>query len=149
MSRACRRLFVFFFQAEDGIRDSSVTGVQTCALPIYAIAGTPALVQLLAGLRSSYGVILIDSPPLGAGVDPYVLGTVSGNLLLVIRTGATDRGLMRAKLEVLERLPVRILGAVLNDVPRGALYYRYYGYLSGYSTETEKDVVRRPLSEAR
>src|SRR5207237_6466913 len=28
--------FIFFFQAEDGIRDSSVTGVQTCALPISA-----------------------------------------------------------------------------------------------------------------
>src|SRR3712207_8478344 len=28
----------FFFQAEDGIRDIGVTGVQTCALPIYAIA---------------------------------------------------------------------------------------------------------------
>src|SRR5437762_10641883 len=27
-------LFFFFFQAEDGIRDTSVTGVQTCALPI-------------------------------------------------------------------------------------------------------------------
>src|SRR5260370_3068944 len=27
--------FIFFFQAEDGIRDSSVTGVQTCALPIF------------------------------------------------------------------------------------------------------------------
>src|SRR5207237_3815784 len=27
--------FFFFFQAEDGIRDSSVTGVQTCALPIF------------------------------------------------------------------------------------------------------------------
>jgi len=27
--------FVFFFQAEDGIRDLIVTGVQTCALPIY------------------------------------------------------------------------------------------------------------------
>src|SRR5260370_184843 len=27
-------MFFFFFQAEDGIRDSSVTGVQTCALPI-------------------------------------------------------------------------------------------------------------------
>src|SRR5260370_6315622 len=26
--------YFFFFQAEDGIRDSSVTGVQTCALPI-------------------------------------------------------------------------------------------------------------------
>src|SRR5699024_3809773 len=29
-----RRCFVFFFQAEDGIRDRNVTGVQTCALPI-------------------------------------------------------------------------------------------------------------------
>src|SRR5256886_8710992 len=28
----------FFFQAEDGIRDLTVTGVQTCALPIYAQA---------------------------------------------------------------------------------------------------------------
>src|SRR5476649_2510448 len=27
-------LFIFFFQAEDGIRDHCVTGVQTCALPI-------------------------------------------------------------------------------------------------------------------
>src|SRR5207253_4007928 len=30
--------FVFFFQAEDGIRDGHVTGVQTCALPIYQLA---------------------------------------------------------------------------------------------------------------
>src|SRR5256884_5857509 len=29
---------VFFFQAEDGIRDVAVTGVQTCALPIFGIA---------------------------------------------------------------------------------------------------------------
>src|SRR5438046_3456618 len=31
-------IIFFFFQAEDGIRDWSVTGVQTCALPIYKIA---------------------------------------------------------------------------------------------------------------
>src|SRR5690606_33556675 len=30
----CYSLFCFFFQAEDGIRDFHVTGVQTCALPI-------------------------------------------------------------------------------------------------------------------
>src|SRR5882762_10841317 len=30
-----RAWYFFFFQAEDGIRDSSVTGVQTCALPIW------------------------------------------------------------------------------------------------------------------
>src|SRR5260370_12601211 len=32
---------VFFFQAEDGIRDSSVTGVQTCALPIFVLHVAP------------------------------------------------------------------------------------------------------------
>src|SRR5262249_56930856 len=31
------RVLVFFFQAEDGIRDWSVTGVQTCALPISVV----------------------------------------------------------------------------------------------------------------
>ena len=31
-------MFSFFFQAEDGIRDRDVTGVQTCALPISRIA---------------------------------------------------------------------------------------------------------------
>src|SRR5260370_3376638 len=36
--------FFFFFQAEDGIRDSSVTGVQTCALPI---SGTPTAAKAL------------------------------------------------------------------------------------------------------
>src|SRR5256886_3409621 len=32
-------LFFFFFQAEDGIRDLTVTGVQTCALPICPLEG--------------------------------------------------------------------------------------------------------------
>src|SRR5690606_40727557 len=36
-------LGVFFFQAEDGIRDFHVTGVQTCALPISAAASAPSL----------------------------------------------------------------------------------------------------------
>src|SRR5205809_7946246 len=34
--------FFFFFQAEDGIRDVAVTGVQTCALPIYFRLWSPA-----------------------------------------------------------------------------------------------------------
>src|SRR3989441_12325137 len=38
----CRLLcFFFFFQAEDGIRDKLVTGVQTCALPILFVGGEP------------------------------------------------------------------------------------------------------------
>src|SRR2546430_6976878 len=38
-SHPSRVAVVFFFQAEDGIRDLTVTGVQTCALPISKLAG--------------------------------------------------------------------------------------------------------------
>src|SRR2546430_5313564 len=41
--------FFFFFQAEDGIRDLTVTGVQTCALPILYLFGlSPLLTPLVA-----------------------------------------------------------------------------------------------------
>src|SRR2546427_7799364 len=40
----CVTLFFFFFQAEDGIRDLTVTGVQTCALPI-SFASASALAR--------------------------------------------------------------------------------------------------------
>src|SRR2546429_4440968 len=43
-------VFFFFFQAEDGIRDVAVTGVQTCALPISATL-TGAIVVALAGVN--------------------------------------------------------------------------------------------------
>src|SRR2546430_3854635 len=36
--RSYGRTSLFFFQAEDGIRDLTVTGVQTCALPISVVA---------------------------------------------------------------------------------------------------------------
>src|SRR5437879_11524244 len=42
--------FFFFFQAEDGIRDTSVTGVQTCALPILGSA-VSAVQKAVSGLH--------------------------------------------------------------------------------------------------
>lgn len=95
-----------------------------------------ALPELMAELRQRYGIILVDSPPLAAGVDAFVLGQLTGNMALVLRTGATNRELAEAKLDLLDRTPVRLLGAILNDVPpRGV--YKYYGYLSGYEAVGE------------
>src|SRR5207245_4204568 len=50
--------FFFFFQAEDGIRDATVTGVQTCALPI---------------LEPGELCMVHDEPEEFAGVDVAVL----------------------------------------------------------------------------
>src|SRR5689334_6488044 len=45
-------LFIFFFQAEDGIRDGTVTGVQTCALPILVVPSPALSLVLLATSRT-------------------------------------------------------------------------------------------------
>jgi capsular exopolysaccharide synthesis family protein len=101
------------------------------------LLGTQAMVQLLATLRSRYDVIICDSPPLGAGIDPLVLGTATGNLLLLLRTGVSHRELTEAKLEVISRMPIRLLGAVLNDVPKDVVFSYYSYYLPGYETSDE------------
>ena len=79
----------------------------------------------------------------GAGIDPFALGTLTGKLMLVLRTGITDREMAGAKLSVLNKLPIKVVGAVLNDVRAdGALgyYYGSYSYhLPGYEASDEDD----------
>jgi capsular exopolysaccharide synthesis family protein len=102
------------------------------------LLGSPAMAALLERVRTQYRVVLMDSPPLGSGVDPYTLGTLTGNMLLVLRTGTTNLALARTKLTVLDHLPIRLLGVVLNDVRPGGMY-RYYSYLSGYAAVDERE----------
>jgi Mrp family chromosome partitioning ATPase len=94
------------------------------------LAGS-AMTTLVRELRSQFDAIVVDSAPLGAGIDPYALGVATGAMLIVLRTGETDRKLAQAKLEVLDRMPVRILGTVLNDIGEHP-QFRYYYYLEGY-----------------
>src|SRR5207237_4435883 len=50
----------FFFQAEDGIRDSSVTGVQTCALPISSWQKTFKYFPFFAGFLPPRFCIILE-----------------------------------------------------------------------------------------
>jgi capsular exopolysaccharide synthesis family protein len=104
------------------------------------LLGSPAMADLLSELRGHYGVVIIDTPPLGAGVDAYVLGAATGSMLMVLRTGSTDGAVAEARLTLLDRLPVRVLGAVLNAVPPSRVY-RYYSYIPGYGVEDEPDAL--------
>jgi len=103
-------------------------------------ARLPALLNMV---RSKFDVIIVDSAPLAAGVDAYALSVATRNLLLVMRTAHTDRRVAKAKLKLMERLPVRILGAVVNAVPSTDLYSEY-SYLYGYGpdSDTESDVLK-------
>jgi capsular exopolysaccharide synthesis family protein len=121
----------------------SLIGCGTRAYNAPELLGSPAMSELVQGMRSGYDAILIDSPPLGAGVDPLILGTLTGTLALVLRTGYSHRDVAAAKLEVLQRLPIRMLGAILNDVPAGGAYRYYSYYLPGYEAADEETTGSR------
>src|SRR5258708_34372804 len=66
-------LFVFFFQAEDGIRDDLVTGVQTCALPIYQVT-FPVDPNIKATAEAELKIIQSDLPLM---INDYVAGYIN------------------------------------------------------------------------
>src|SRR5690606_40239013 len=64
----CCLIFVFFFQAEDGIRDFHVTGVQTCALPISGSCGKAPSVHETAQPPSREQVEMHDVTVVGGEI---------------------------------------------------------------------------------
>ncbi len=106
------------------------------------LLATPRLSQLVAQMCSEYDVVIVDSPPLGAGFDAYALGTATGNMALVLRTALTDRRMAAAKLAVVQTLPIRMIGAVLNGVKLAGMY-EYYAYYQDYEA-TDEDPAALP-----
>ncbi|MGQ0642256.1 MAG: GumC family protein [Gemmatimonadaceae bacterium] len=105
------------------------------------LLASEAMQRLVAELRTQYDAVVIDSAPLAAGIDPYALGAASGAMLIVLRAGETDTKLAQAKLGTIDRLPVRLIGSVLNDVGSGSdATYRYFSYLGyEYAPMDEED----------
>src|SRR5207244_8379017 len=77
-------VFVFFFQAEDGIRDDLVTGVQTCALPIYkeraATARAPIALMFAVGALAVAALSLLV---VGPGFGRWLAGRVGLSAIFV------------------------------------------------------------------
>src|SRR5689334_6243571 len=103
----CILCFFFFFQAEDGIRDGTVTGVQTCALPILLDAA-PLLADLLAKMASIRLLTTSRAPFRVRGERQYPLGPLA--------LPANSEG---TSLEDLGRVPaVRLFVERVRDVQR-------------------------------
>lgn len=103
------------------------------------LLATPKLPQLIAQLSKEYDVIIVDSPPLGAGFDAFALATATTYMAVVLRAGVTDRKMAKAKLETIEQLPIRVIGTVLNSIKLAGAY-QYYSYYQDYAAEDEVPV---------
>jgi len=100
---------------------------------------TARLPQLVGALRDRFDVVIFDTPPLAAGVDGYSIAASTGSLLVVLRVGQTRRRMASEKLRLVERLPIDLIGAVLNGIrPDGE--YAYYSYTAGYEAHDEADL---------
>src|SRR2546422_8318384 len=112
-------MFVFFFQAEDGIRDVAVTGVQTCALPICSRVlangqdGERDL-HALAEVRGARVHDRVPRPPEVAPVDRRLRPEARGDL-------ATERVLGLAEIARVQgdRLCHTVNGEVARHLPVG------------------------------
>jgi capsular exopolysaccharide synthesis family protein len=102
------------------------------------LLATPRLPQLIAQMGRDFEVVIVDSPPLGAALDAFALGTATANMVLVMRPATTDRKMAAAKLAQLDTLPVRVVGAVVNGITPAAGAYEYYMYYRDDAAEGDE-----------
>ncbi len=78
------------------------------------LLGSQRMLDVIAALKQRADIILFDAPPVIAVTDAAVLGKRVDGVVLVVEAGQTRREHARRAKEQLEKLNIRIVGAVLN-----------------------------------
>src|SRR2546429_2787195 len=107
----------FFFQAEDGIRDVAVTGVQTCALPIFTGVSVGALIAPFAFLGPEWDQAMVEA----LGPDRTARLLQSRGLGVLFRPGAYRS---EPLVELVDHLVSRrLIEAVATEAARGKVLF--------------------------
>lgn len=100
------------------------------------VLSSDRLPELVQELRLIYDVIIIDTSPLLAVTDPWIVSAVADGILLVVRIGQTRRQDVERVVEVLRALGAPTLGTVINGVSPNHSKYGY-GYGRPYGTSVD------------
>jgi capsular exopolysaccharide synthesis family protein len=113
------------------------------------LLGSDRMTQILADLRKLVDVIVIDTPP-SMVADAQILAAKVDAVLMVIQPGTTHAETARAAFELFKRAGARVIGTVLNRIPRNRdYYYGGYKYYSPYSKNGYYgEDARAPAKEA-
>ncbi len=115
------------------------------------LLGSEAMKKTLAELKDRYDMVLIDSPPVIAVTDAAVLGSILDGVILVVKSGQTDKEAAFRAYNLLKNVKTQVLGALLNGVNIESLYgsyyyyyhYYYYGGKDGSKKSKKKKAPRR------
>ena len=104
-----------------------------------------SLLEMLQELSRDYDQIIIDTPPVLAVSDAFMILPLADTICLVVRTGKTPRRIINRALDLMMRANIPPSGIVLNFLPRssgrGFYYYgsdRYYGRNEVYSNKPKQ-----------
>ncbi len=78
------------------------------------VLGSQRMLEIIEALKQRADIVLFDAPPVIAVTDAAVLGRRVDGMVLVVNAGQTRREHARRAKEQLEKLNIRIVGAVLN-----------------------------------
>src|SRR5699024_1531968 len=146
---------VLFFQAEDGIRDRNVTGVQTCALPIWRAAEIRVLADVLNEARAGRGASLLLTGGPGLGKTALLDHThpSAGDFTVLCASGVPDEAdfplaglqrLLHPIADTVDRLPEPRRAQVRETLTQGTVQDRFVLYTGLLELLTLK-AQQRPL----
>lgn len=106
------------------------------------LLGSNTMRQTLEEIKSKYDMAIFDTPPIIAVTDAAVLGSILDGIIIVIKSGHTDRNAALRSVALLSNLKNRLLGALLNGVDienmYGSYYYYYHYHYYGKDGETPR-----------
>lgn len=101
--------------------------------------------EILAQVKDSYDIVLIDSSPVLTTTDAVIVATKADGVVMIYQVGQVARGALKRAKTQLENAKATVIGVVLNGLKpeTGKDYkdYGYYGYYYGYGSESEERQV--------
>ena len=116
------------------------------------LLGSVAMKKCIADLKERFDIILFDSPPVLAVTDAVVLSSEADGVVVVIKEGQTNREAVTRCIDILKKIPNRVLGAVLNGIHvsgfhgYGYYYYYHYNYYGKDQKEKKKGIFKKNFS---
>jgi polysaccharide biosynthesis transport protein len=89
--------------------------------------------DLLAEAKERFNVVLLDTPPVLAVIDPVIVASLADSTVFVVRSGKTTRRPLLRAIEEIRKSKADIIGVVFNEVRIGRQgigtpFYHYYQY---------------------
>jgi len=104
------------------------------------LLGTTRFTELMEKLKERYDYVIIDTPPLGSMIDAAIIAAETDGTIMLIEYNTIDYNKALKVKEQLEKANARILGVVLNKIPKKEFKdYYYYDYSYRYRDKSKKE----------